>query len=300
MTVVVAAGSPSIVPASRDAVFPANRPDATRGSSNWVRVRLVEGVGVDDWAQGLAGRELIDWLQAVVLRRLGRSSLGSEGIQDIAQDAMVSILEALNTSRAEFARAGNPAAVLERVAERACAEACHRARMQGLGGLPPNGRHWGVRPPQPIGGAKALWIFENLPRPEYLPDPDVEAAAQRADRWITAHVGVMLSEDSVEAVIFVLGRLVDGVSRSSLTRGGHSSLRVEPAMRHLGFEPDAAGVFGVWLLGRTDAEHNAAAVLDAALDGEPADQRCLDRWRRIALRYGFATPTCVGPRRRTA
>ena len=34
-------------------------------------------------------------------------------------------------------------------------------------------------------------------------------------------------------------------------------------MRHLGFEPQAADpVFGVWLLGRRDAEHNAAAVLE--------------------------------------
>jgi DNA-directed RNA polymerase specialized sigma24 family protein len=299
MTVVVAAGSPSSVPASRDALVPAER-EAPRGSSAWVAVRLTAGVEAGSWTQGLPCRELIDWMQGVVLHRLARGSVGSEGVQDMAQDAMVSILEALNTSRAEFARADNPAALLERIAERACAEACHRARMQGLGNLHPNGRNWRVRPPQPIGGTKAQWIFENLPRPAYLPDPDVEAAAQRADRWITAHVGVTLSEDSVEAVIFVLGRLVEGVSRSSLTRGGHSSLRVEPAMRHLGFEPDAASVFGVWLLGRTDAEHSAAAVLDAALDGEPADQRCLDRWRRIALRYGFATGTCIGPRRRTA
>jgi hypothetical protein len=171
--------------------------------------------------------------------------------------------------------------------------------MQGLGGLPPNGRYWRVRPPRSIGGAKAVWIFENLPRPEYVPETAIEDAAQRANRWIAAHLGVVLTADAVEGVIFVLRRLTE-VSRSSLTRGGHSSLRVEPAMRHLGFEPDAAGVFGVWLLGRTDAEHNAAAVLDAALDGEPADQRGRDRWRRIALRYGFATATCVGPRRRTA
>jgi DNA-directed RNA polymerase specialized sigma24 family protein len=271
-----------------------------RGSKEWVALRLVDENQGRDWAQGRACCELIDWMHGVVLHRLARSRFGSEGVKDIAQDAMVSILEALNRSRIEFARADNPAALLERIAERACAQACHQARMQGLGALPPNGRNWRLRPPRPIGGAKALWIFESLPGPVYLPETDVEDAARRADRWIATRVGVMLSEDSVEAVIFVLGRLAEGVSRSSLTRGGHSSLRVDPAMRHLGFDPDAAGVFGVWLLGRKDPEHNAAALLDAALDGEPADQRCLDRWRRIALRYGFATATHLGPRRRTA
>jgi DNA-directed RNA polymerase specialized sigma24 family protein len=261
---------------------------------------LAASVGADEWAERPAGRELIDWLQAAVLHRLARSSLGSEGIRDIAQDAMVSILEALGTSRAEFARADNPAAVLERVAARACAEACHRARVQGFGALPPNGRSWRVRPPAQIGGAKALWIFDNLPVPQYVPDISIEDAAQRADRWITAHVGVTLTADSVEAIIFVLRRLESGVSRSALVRGGHSSLRADLAMRHLGFDPQAAGVLGVWLLGRKDAQHNAASVLDAALDGEPVDQRCLDRWRRDALRYGFGTSAQVHDHRRTA
>ena len=264
--------------------------DGHVGSRTWVRARLHLLADVDDWAERPASHELIDWLQAVVLHRLAKSSLGSQGIRDIAQGAMVSILEALQTSRAEFARADNPAALLERIAARACAQACHRARMHGLGALPANGRNWRVRPRQHLGGAKAMWIFENLPRPEYLPDTDIEDAAQRADRWITSQVGVTLTEDSVEAVIYVLRRLTAGVSRSALTRGDHSSLRMDPAMRHLGFEPQAAGVFGVWLLGRRDAEHNAAAVLDAALDREPINQRCVDRWRRTALRFSFGLP----------
>jgi DNA-directed RNA polymerase specialized sigma24 family protein len=277
-----------------------DRPDLSRGSSEWVRARLAASVGADEWAERPAGREMVDWLQAVVLHRLARGILGSEGIRDVAQDAMVSILEALGTSRAEFARADNPAAVLERVAGRACAEACHRARVQGFGALPPNGRSWRVRPPRQIGGAKALWIFDNLPVREYVPETSIEDAAQRADRWVTAHVGVTLTADSVEAIIFVLRRLKSGVSRSALVRGGHSSLRADLAMRHLGFEPQAAGVFGVWLLGRKDAQHNAASVLDAALDREPVDERCLDRWRRVALRSGFAMPVRGPDQRRTA
>jgi hypothetical protein len=133
-----------------------------------------------------------------------------------------------------------------------------------------------------------------------VPETRIEDAARRADRWITTHVDVMLYEDSVEGIIFVLRQLGAGVSRGALTRGGHSSLRVEPAMRHLGFEPQAAGVFGMWLLGRKDPEHNATALLDAALDSEPADRRCLERWRRVALRWGFATPVHPPVQRRTA
>jgi hypothetical protein len=56
----------------------------------------------------------------------------------------------------------------------------------------------------------------------------------------------------------------------------------------------------VWLLGRQDSEHNAPAVLDAALDGEPVSDRDLDRRLRIALRYGFGGQVDRGPRLRTA
>ena len=111
--------------------------DGHVGSRTWVRARLhLLASSVDDGAERPASHELIDWLQAVVLHPPRQEQrLGSQGIRDIAQDAIVSILEALQTSRAEFARADNPAALLERIAARACAQACHRARMHGLGRL---------------------------------------------------------------------------------------------------------------------------------------------------------------------
>jgi len=263
--------------------------DATRvGSSDWVRNHLSVLPPGGGWGEHAAGRELLHWLSAVVRHRAGSSNVLAHERADIAQDAMLPIVRALAGSRERIAGADNPAAVLERVAARAVAAGRHRTRMAGLGGVAANGQNWHARYPRQIGGEAALRILAELPTPAHESCRQVEDAGARVARWVCAHVGIRLTVEAVHAVVYVLDRLVAGVSRGALLRGAHSGLGADPAMRCLGFCPAAASAFGVWLLGRNDAGHNAPSVLNAVLHGEAPDGLSVERWRREALKAGFA------------
>lgn len=258
------------------------------GSREWVRSRLEVLPPGREWAEHAAANELIDWLYSVVRQRAKSTFLGPDERDEIAQDAMTPLVRGLQRSRECYARADNPAAVLERVAARAVGGSAHRLRMSGLGGVPANGRHWRATYPRPVRGDAAHRIFRTLPESTFAPSQAVDDAAGRIARWVLANVGVDLSPDAVNALVYVLDRLVSGVSRPVLLRGAHSGLGADPAMGHLGFTAPAASAFGTWLLGRDDPEHNAPSVIDMALGDELADGRSAKRWRRTAVRYGFA------------
>jgi len=225
----------------------------------------------------------------VVHRRIRLIGAAWHEFDDITQAAMAPIVATLVRSRDRLLRADNPAAVLERVAARGVAAGRHRVRLAGLGGVHENGRHWRANYPRVIGGDQAQQIFQELPAPVFEPCREIDDAAARVDRWVLTTLAVQLSSDAWDAVVYVLDRLVDGVSRAALLRGGHSALGNDPAMRHLGFTPAGGAAFGVWLLGRQDPAHNAPSVLDAVLLSEEAAASSIVRWRREAVRYGFGT-----------
>src|SRR3954453_14850912 len=104
------------------------------GSAAWVRDRLRALPSGADWVEAAACRGLIPWLSRGARRRAAGSGVPRGDRDEVAQDAMPVIVAALRRSGAKFARAGNPAAVLERVAARAVSWAAHRIRMRGLGG----------------------------------------------------------------------------------------------------------------------------------------------------------------------
>jgi hypothetical protein len=266
----------------------ARRTSGDRGSSDWVRARLLALSGCDNWTEHPACPVLVEWLYTVVQHRTGALGLPSQTRADVAQDAMAPVLRAVHTSRARIAAADNPAAVLERVAVRAVAAGGHRVRMAGLGGVAANGRNWGATYPRHIGGDAALRLLELLPDPVYEPCRAVEDTAARLALWVSENLNVALSSDTVDAIVYVLDRLVAGVSRGSLVRGSHSGLASDPAMRHLGFDAASAGAFACWLLGRRDAEHEAPSVLDAFLDGASPVPIEAERWRRQAVKFKFA------------
>jgi hypothetical protein len=259
------------------------------GSATWVAARLARVAGDDDWPASMAGRELVEWMYAVVRRRAGGLDLPAQARADVAQDAMGPIVAALQESPDRLAAADNPAAVLERVAAWAVSGGRHRVRMAGLGGVPSNGRNWRASYPRQIGGEAARRIVQDLPVPTFAPCRAVDLAADRVAVWVRENVEVELSADAVHALVYVLERLISGISRPVLLRGSHSGLAEDPAMRHLGFTPAAARAYGAWLLGRTDPGHNAPSVIDVALGDEPVTRRSVMRWRRTAVRFGFAT-----------
>jgi hypothetical protein len=102
-----------------------------------------------------------------------------------------------------------------------------------------------------------------------------------------------LTVGASDATTYVLDRLRGGASRTTLVRGGHSSLSIDPAMRVLGFDRESAGAFGLWLLGRKDRQ--ILGVLDSAALEIRADAAALSRWRGVALGFGFAVPTGSPP-----
>lgn len=267
-----------------------------RGSASWVRASLLALGSGADWAERPECRELVDWLYVVVRHRARRAGIAVEECDEVTQDAMMRVARALTATRGSYAESDNPAAVLERVAARAVGESRHRVSMCGLGGMAANGRNWRARFPRKIGGEAARLIFEALPVVVCVEDTAVTDAAARIRDWITAEIGVRLNRSGMDALVYVMDRLVAGVSRSTLLRGGRSALGVDPAMQHLGFESEAASAFGVWLLGRGDAHHNAPSVLDAALDDRQVDQLTAERWRRDAVRHGFAEMPGTGDR----
>ncbi len=258
-----------------------------RGCQEWVAERASVLQEDAQWTSSVACHELLDWLYAVAARRASALPLSADERRDVVQDAMTPIVRALDPAAGCLASAGNPAAVLERVAARAVGEARHRVRMAGLGGVPANGQNWRARYPRRIGGEAARQLLEQLPTPVFDSCGAVDAAAIQVRAWIAEHLGVTLIADAFDALVYVLDRLVAGLSRSALVRGGNSSLRRDPAMRHLGFTDAAASCFGVWLLGRSDAQHNAPSVLDAAFGGD-VDPVSVERWRQVATAAGFA------------
>lgn len=264
------------------------------GSADWVRDRLSDLPAGQARLDDAAARELIDWLYTVVRRRAGALSLPSDVRRDVAQEAMGPLVRALHSSRDRIAGADNPAAMLERVASRAVTAGRHRARMAGMGGVPANGQHWRATFPRQLGGDAALRVLESLPAPEHEPCRSVEDTAARLADWVSEYLGVALSARSVDAVVYVLDRMVAGVSRAALVRGGHSGLAVDPAMRHLGFDAQSAAAFGCWLLGRRDTEHNTPSVLDAFLDGGAPPSFVAERCRRQAIKFEFAADDDAG------
>lgn len=262
-----------------------------RGSAAWVRARLeidAAAFGVGAAHEGIA--ELTDWMYAIVRHRASAVGGAADERDDIVQDAMLQICRALDGSRARFAVAENPAAMIERVAARAVCAGRHRVGMSGLGGVASNGRTWHARYPRRIGGDTAMRIVNNRTEPRHEACREIEVAAARVAGWVSVHVGVVLTADAEAAVIYVLERLVSGVSRESLVRGSHSALGNDVAMRHLGFHSAAAGAFAVWLLGRNGQGRAAAPVLDAALLGAHFEAVETKRWRRQSLEFGFASP----------
>lgn len=258
------------------------------GSRGWVRSRLVSLPSTDPCHESVPFRELLEWLYTVVQRRARSLDLPGYLQADIAQDAIEPILRALDLSRVRIAQAENPAAVLERVASRAVGAGRHDARMAGLAGIPANGRNWRASYPRYISGQAADRLLEALPMPADEPAGAVEDTAGRLSVWVLGHLDIRLSPDAVNATVYILDRLVAGVSRASLVRGGDSNLAADPAMRHLGFDPAGARAFAVWLLGRDDPKHNAASVLDAFVEGVPPAPLVVERWRRRAVKIGFA------------
>jgi hypothetical protein len=261
-----------------------------RGSAAWVRLRLqLNGAALGVGTAHDRAAELTDWMYAVVRRRATAAGVVADERDDVVQDAMLQIWRLLKGSRARLGLAENPAAVIERVAARAVCAGRHRVGMSGLGGVAPNGRNWRARYPRRIGGDTAMRIVSNRAEPRHETCREVESATARIVSWVSVHVGVVLTADAEQAIIYILERLIDGVSRASLVRGSHSALGIDIAMRHLGFDPAAAGAFAVWLLGRADQSRRATSVLDAALLGAHFEEDERMRWRRQSLELGFAS-----------
>jgi hypothetical protein len=258
-----------------------------RGTQAWVAARVAAMETAEDWCGTAASRELIEWLYVVAHRRVRAMGLSPDERADVVQDAMTPAVRALGAARHRLLAAHNPAAFLERVMARAVAEGRREVGMAGLGGVPANGRNWNAPYPRRVRGEAARLLLEGLPTPIAETGNAVEHAATLVSDWITENVGITLTADAFDAVLYVLDRLVAGVGRPSLLRGGSSCLRRDPAMRHLGFSEAAASAFAVWLLGRQDAHHHSPSVLDAVL-GEEYDATAMERWRTVATSLRFA------------
>ena len=261
----------------------------TRGGAEWVARRLRPMWTDPDWSRSTGCNELIEWLYSAAARRAKIVGVAPAEREEMAQDAMPKILAALRHWGNGLASAENPAALLERVVNRAVSEGMHRMRMEGMGGVPPNGRSWRTSPPRSISGDVVWRLVEEFPDELESPDWEIEKAAAAVAGWVVQHMGLVLTRNANHAVVYILDRLICGISRGALVRGGHAGLGTDPAMRHLGFDPTAARAFGRWLLGRTDRGHAMASVLDAALLDEAVSSGVLGSWRRTALDYAFAT-----------
>jgi hypothetical protein len=275
-----------------------------QGSAEWVRARLASIRGARCWDAGDA-EELLGWLRIVAARRA--REVPERDRPDVLQNGLIEILRAVQQSAREFANAENPAALLERVVDRAVRRARHQASMSGLGGVPANGRNWRKAYPRHVSGDAAMRVLTELPASVSEPCLAVERVACRIAEFVLERVEVELSADAIDAIVYILDRLLDGVSRATLVRSAHSGLRGDPAMRYLGFEAGAAAAFGCWLLGRDDGAHRGPSVLDAFLDGEAAPS-AVAQWRRQSIAFGFvadpddvtAAGALVGTGRRTA
>ena len=219
-----------------------------RGSAEWVRARLATLVESDDWRATPECGEIFAWLYTVAAHRARRLSLRGHDLDEVVQDSMLRMVRALSTSTRTYLRAANPAAMLERIAIRAVAESSHNLRMYGYGGAASNGQNMTVMYPVRVGADSAEHAFDQVPAPVLRTGPDTEAVARHVARWVRKNVGVELTAPVVDAVIYVLDRMVSGVSRASLVRSSHGRLRVDPALSYLGLSEASAGGFAVGCL----------------------------------------------------
>jgi hypothetical protein len=244
----------------------------------------------EDWTRRAECTELVNWLYTVVQHRSRRVSESRTARADVCQDAMTAIVQALRTaaSRDRLAHRDNPAAVLERIAERAVEAACHVHRMAGYSGVAPNGRNWRKAYPVRVGSDENLdSLAARRDGPIPMSGASVDAATERVRAWVEGQLGVTMTEPALDATVYVLDRIFAGLHRSSLMRGAHSGLSRDPAMAHLGIETSAAHAFGCWLLGRPDGKPPTPGVLDLALADGVADDLLAARWRRLAVVTGF-------------
>jgi hypothetical protein len=234
----------------------------------------------------------VEWLYDVIRNRARRIGAPLSVRTDLVQDAMSSIVVTLHSRRSELATHTNPASALEYLVIHAVREELHNLEMRGYGGVAKNGRN--VHTPRPR-QAVSFNIDEVLVAPALRVHADdrVAAATRRLGDWVLRTLGLKLTVGASDATTYVLDRLRGGASRTTLVRGGHSSLSIDPAMRVLGFDRESAGAFGLWLLGRKDRQ--ILGVLDSAALEIRADAAALSRWRGVALGFGFAVPTGSPP-----
>lgn len=262
-----------------------------RPSGAWVaeRLAMIHAGATRESAQACV--ELVTWIYEVA--RCCTRSHGLHGTEadDAVQDSMVRIAQALAPDEARLARASNPAALLVHTVARAVDEAYYVQRMCGFGGVAPNGQHAGTPYPERAGGGALVGALEGAVDDETSLRTDVDRVVGQVAQWVRRQVGIRLGQAALDGAVYVVDRLVAGISRTTLVTGGHSRLGVDPAMRHLGFTSAGAGAFGIWLLGRRDGSHNTVGLLDAALGGVLADAALVERWRAEALKHGFGALT---------
>jgi DNA-directed RNA polymerase specialized sigma24 family protein len=266
------------------------------GSAEWARCRLCSGALAND-ERSSADDELIQWLYSVARRRALAAGVRSADCAEVVQDAMPRIVHLLTRRREGLARADNPAAFLERVAARSVSAAVHRLRMAGMGGVSPNGRNWRVQYPKIVAGeaASALMDATTAHRSDEA-SVEVETLARKISEWVSAQLHVRLTADAIDAVVYIMDRLVAGTSRAALVRGGNVALAGDPAMGHLGFSPSTASGFARWLLGRSDPGHEAPSVLDAVLADDAPATDVIAQWARVAVDTGAAVSMADGAR----
>jgi hypothetical protein len=262
-----------------------------KGSAEWARALLLD-LSTDDWATRPACTDLVEWLYEVTWNRARRIGAPPRARRDLVQDTMSHIVVTLQNKRADLAAHTNPAAALELLVMNSVRAAFHDHLMQGYGGVAKNGRNHGKAYPRQ---AVAFDVEESLAAPALLVHVDdrVTGATRRLEDWTALELGLKLTPRAVDATTYVLDRLCDGTSRSTLIRGGHSALSNDVAMRVLGFDHEAAGAFGVWLLGRP--ERKIPGIVDSAALGVLVTDLIRARWRGVAITFGFAEPTRTPP-----
>lgn len=263
--------------------------DVGPGSATWVAERLTTMRSSVAWGSTAACVELIGWVYCVARYRAIALGLRGTELDDVVQDSMIRIAQALERSVVRRAEVDNPAAMLERITSRAVGESYHAHRMCGFAGAAPNGHNRDVDYPVRVSAGSVTGAFEQAFDGASSLQRAVDDLAELINDWSWQQLGVCLTKPAGDALVYVLDRLVAGVNRITLVTGGHSRLRVDPAMRHLGFSGDQAAAFGLWLLGRNDASRRITGVLDAALGDSDPGAAYLERWRREAIQHDFGS-----------
>ena len=234
--------------------------------------------------------DLIQWLYVISGRHAWRRRVRASDRADVVQAAVSDAYMDVVRTRGNLQNAVNPAASVETIVRRAVAGAHHEASMAGFGGAPPNGQHWHDEFPRQVGGVAADRMIQALPLLSHRSSGCIPATGARIRDWIAVELRIELSGDAVHAVEYVLDRLVAGVSRRSLLRGGHSALTRDPALGYLGFTPTTARLFASWLLGTGSADA-PPAVVDVAIGAIALDPESVGVLRSRALAGGFASET---------